>query len=128
METNASNAGRFWQESINILGSLSSTNYLAQGTTTNSGILLHGDSVDTPTDCSLIYGDYYFIEALSRLNQLYGQTTLTYTPATNFSGTDTFTYQACDSAGTTSTATVSVTVAPPAPVVFNFAQGKCKVI
>jgi hypothetical protein len=72
--------------------------------------LLHGDSVDTPTDCSLIYGDYYFIEALTRLNQLYGQTTLTYLPDTNFYGTDTFTYQACDSSGASSSATVSVMV------------------
>ncbi|OII38151.1 hypothetical protein BIU98_14850 [Curtobacterium sp. MMLR14_010] len=38
----------------------------------------------------------------------------TYTPATGFSGADSFTYAATDSAGTTTTATVTVTVLPTA--------------
>jgi len=112
--TNSADGARYWQAAINVFNSLSSTNYLAQGTI-SSGILLHGDSVDSATDASLIYGDYYFLEALKRLNDLYGQTTVTYVPDTNFSGTDTFTYQACDSSGNSSCATVSVMVGPAAP-------------
>jgi unsaturated chondroitin disaccharide hydrolase len=129
LETNATNAGKFWQEALNIFRSLSSTNYLAEGTE-SSGILLHGDSTDTPTDCSLIYGDYYFIEALTRLNQLYGQTSLTYLPDTNFYGTDTFTYQACDSSGASSSATVSVMVglAVPNPTIAVSSAGFASIL
>jgi len=114
LATNSVDASRHWQAALNIFNSLSSTNYLAQGTA-SSGILLHGDSVDTLTDTTLIYGDYYFLEALNRLNTLYGQTTLTYVPDTNFSGVDSFTYQACDSSGASSSAAVSVTVGLPNP-------------
>jgi hypothetical protein len=88
--------------------SLSSTNYLAVNLA--NAILLHGDPVDVNIDTSLIYGDYYFIESLKRFNDVFNQTTLTYIPATNFSGSDMFTYQVCDSSGAVSTATVAVTV------------------
>ena len=45
-------------------------------------------------------------------------TSITYTPATNFAGTDSFTYTASSSAGTSAPATVSITVnPPPAPTV-----------
>src|SRR5205085_12552119 len=37
-------------------------------------------------------------------------TTATYTPATNFHGTDSFTYTAKDAAGNSATATVTITV------------------
>lgn len=114
MATNSTDGARYWQAAINIFNSLSSTNYLAQGTS-SSGILLHGNSVDSATDSSLIYGDYYFLETLKRLTDLYGQTTLTYIPNTNYSGADSFTYQACDSSGATSIATVSITVGPLVP-------------
>lgn len=116
LATNAADGAQYWQAAINVFNSLSSTNYLAQGTS-SSGILLHGDSIDIATDASLIYGDYYFLEALKRLNDLYGQTTLTYVPDTNYSGMDAFTYQACDSGGNASSATVSVMVGLSSPTV-----------
>ena len=69
---------------------------------------------------SLIYGDYYFIEALTRYAAAYGRTNLTYTPNPGFTGTDTFTYQVCDSGGNCSTATVTVVVLNTNPVLtFN---------
>jgi hypothetical protein len=107
--TNSSDGARYWQAAVNVFNSLGSTNYLADGSN-NSGILLHGDSVDSDTDSALIYGDYYFVEALKRLNDIYGQTTVTYFPDTNYFGADTFTYQACDRTGASSTATVSIMV------------------
>jgi Glycosyl Hydrolase Family 88/Bacterial Ig domain len=113
--TNLQDSANYWQEAQNILGSLGSTNYLAQGTT-SSGILLHGTGNFPPgseVDVSLIYGDYYFIEALMRCRQIYAQTSVTYTPAPGFQGADTFTYEACDSAGNCSTGTVTVTVGSP---------------
>jgi hypothetical protein len=73
---------------------------------------------DADTDTPLIYGDYYFIESLKRFNDVFNQTTLTYIPPTNFTGTDTFTYQACDSGGNCATATVTVVVSPAATNIF----------
>ena len=50
-----------------ILGSLSSSAYLADGTN-NAAILLHGtqNRPDGRFDTGLAYGDYYFLEALIR--------------------------------------------------------------
>ena len=116
--TNAVDAAKYWQGARRIFNFLSSTNYLAQGTI-SSGILLHGTG-EPPTqtmlevDVSLIYGDYYFIEALKRYREIYSQTTVTYVPDTNFVGTDSFTYQVCDSGGECTTATVTVVVSPAA--------------
>ena len=103
-----------WAGAHNILELLGSTNYLAQGTT-SSGILLHGTGEPPQfpgpeVDVSLIYGDYYFVEALRRYAETYGRTNVTYTPNPGFTGTDTFTYQVCDSGGNCSTATVTVFV------------------
>jgi hypothetical protein len=106
--TNDADSAKYWMVAHNLFASLCSTNYLAMNTT--NAILLHGNPVDANTDTSLIYGDYYFIESLKRFNDVFNQTTLTYIPATNFTGTDSFTYQACDSSGAVSTSTVSVTV------------------
>ena len=114
LATNSSDAATYWQEAYSIFQSLASTNYLAQGAG-GSGILLHGDSVDTQSDVSLIYGDYYFVEALKRYTDVYGRTTVTYTPEPGFQGADSFSYQACDSAGNCATATVYVMVGPVAP-------------
>jgi hypothetical protein len=61
-------------------------------------------------DVSLTYGDYYFVEALRRYAEIYGRTNVTYTPNPGFTGTDTFTYQVCDSSGNCSTASVTVIV------------------
>jgi hypothetical protein len=114
--TNFQDNVRFWRAARNLLNSLTSTNYLAQGSV-SSGLLLHGTGeppTDTTleTDVSLIYGDYYFVEALARLAKLYRQTTLTYIPAPGFSGTDTFSYQVGDSGGNCASAVVTVLVAP----------------
>jgi unsaturated chondroitin disaccharide hydrolase len=119
LTTNLTNAALYWGEAHNILESLASTNYLALGTT-NSSILLHGTGEppqfpEPEVDVGLIYGDYYFVESLRRFALAYGRNTITYTPNPGFTGTDTFTYQVCDSAGQTATATVTVVVQPTAP-------------
>jgi len=106
--TNADDGTKYWLAAHNLFVSLSSTNYLAVNTI--NAILLHGNPVDFNLDTSLIYGDYYFIESLKRFNDIFNQRTLTYLPVANFTGTDTFTYQVCDSSGATATATVMVTV------------------
>lgn len=106
--TNAADGAKYWLAAHNLFVSLSSTNYLAVNTT--NAILLHGNPVDYDTDTSLFYGDYYFIESLKRLNDTFNHSTLTYIPAINYTGTDTFTYQVCDSSGATATATVTVIV------------------
>jgi len=53
-----------------ILASLTSDAYLAEGTV-HDGVLLHGAlnvPTNTGTDSSLIFGDYYFLEAANRYN------------------------------------------------------------
>jgi hypothetical protein len=119
--TNAVDAANYWQAAHGIFNSLSSTNYLAQSS--SSGILLHGVGETPPLwdqeiDVSLIYGDYYYLEALKRYREIYNQTTITYVPDTNFCGTDSFTYQVCDSGGNCATATVTVVVSPAATNAF----------
>jgi hypothetical protein len=118
--TNVLDSAKYWQAAHQIFNSLSSSNYLAQGSI-SSGILLHGVGETPPLwdqeiDVSLIYGDYYFIEALKRYRELYSHATLTYIPDPDFSGTDTFSYQAGDSGGESASATVTVVVQPGAPV------------
>jgi unsaturated chondroitin disaccharide hydrolase len=59
---------RYRDAAAAVLTSLCSTAYLAEGTN-SSGILLHGvgnKPSNKEVDVSLIYGDYYFIEALLR--------------------------------------------------------------
>jgi hypothetical protein len=126
LATNMQDSATFWTGAHNILESLGSTNYLAQGTT-SSGILLHGTGnppqiSDPEVNVSLIYGDYYFIEALRRYAEVYGHNTVTYTPDPGFTGTDTFTYQVCDSGGNCSTASVTVVVLNTNPVLTFNAQ------
>jgi hypothetical protein len=113
-ETNWQQSAKYWQAAKLIFDSLRSTNYLAEGSV-SSGILLHGTGEPPKypwgeVDISLVYGDYYFIEALRRYTDLYRRTTLTYVPRTNFHGSDSFTYQVCDSSGQTATGTVCVQV------------------
>lgn len=126
LTTNLTNAAQYWAEAHNIFESLASTNYLAQGTT-SSGILLHGTGEppqfpQPEVDVSLVYGDYYFVEAMRRFALAYGRNNITYQPNPGFTGTDTFTYQVCDSAGQTATATVTVVVQPTnAPPSFTVA-------
>jgi hypothetical protein len=114
LATNLQDSATFWAGAHNILESLGSTNYLAQGTT-NLGILLHGTGEPPQfpapeVNVALIYGDYYFVEALRRYAEAYGRTNVTYTPNPGFTGIDTFTYQVCDSGGNCSTGTVTVLV------------------
>ncbi|UCH62493.1 MAG: glycoside hydrolase family 88 protein [Fidelibacterota bacterium] len=59
---------KYWNTAENILASLSSDSYLAESSN-SSGILLHGvgnHNKGSEVDVSLIYADYYFIEALLR--------------------------------------------------------------
>jgi hypothetical protein len=59
---------KYWNTAENILASLSSDSYLAESSN-SSGILLHGvgnHNRSSEMDVSLIYADYYFIEALMR--------------------------------------------------------------
>ena len=62
---------RYWNAAVDILTSLSSI-YLTEGTN-SSGILQHGVgnwNKGTEIDVSLIYADYYFIEAMLRYMEL----------------------------------------------------------
>jgi hypothetical protein len=116
LATNLQDGARYWKAASQIFDSLRSTNYLAQGSH-SGGILLHGTGGPpqyswSEVDVSLIYGDYYFVEALRRYMELYRRTTITYVPNTDFRGTDTFAYQMCDSSGDSATATVTVLVDP----------------
>ena len=66
--TDGASRTRYREAAFQVLESLCSPAYLAEGTT-SSGILLHGvgnKPANTEVDVSLIYGDYYFIEALLR--------------------------------------------------------------
>jgi hypothetical protein len=117
--TNLQFGAKYWLAARHLLDSLGSTNYLAQGSV-SSGILLHGVGETPPLpnpeiDVSLIYGDYYFIEALRRYAETYRRRTIRYTPNPGFQGTDAFAYQLCDSAGNCSTAAVTVVVEPAGP-------------
>lgn len=64
-------ARKYHRAALNILNSLSSPPYLAEDSN-SSGILLHGVASipgGNAVDVSLIYGDYYFLEALLRLKR-----------------------------------------------------------
>jgi unsaturated chondroitin disaccharide hydrolase len=68
-----SRRAKYLDAAIRIVRALSSPKYLAEGTTSH-GILRHGAGnvpyYGTKVDVSLIYGDYFFIEALLRLRGL----------------------------------------------------------
>jgi unsaturated chondroitin disaccharide hydrolase len=64
--------GKYQNAAINILDSLSSPAYLAEGTS-SMGILLHGTGNGNSggeVDTSLMYGDHFYIEALKRYEEL----------------------------------------------------------
>ena len=76
LETDGARADRYAQAARDTITSLSSPAYLAEGTAGRS-ILLHGTQ-NAPvgeTDRGLIYGDYYFVEALLRYRSLTGRIT-----------------------------------------------------
>ncbi|SEL11412.1 unsaturated chondroitin disaccharide hydrolase [Stigmatella aurantiaca] len=67
----ASTQLQYWNAAMQMLDTLSSPAYLAAGTN-SPGILLHGVGhypAGQEVDVSLVYGDYYFIEALRRFKQ-----------------------------------------------------------
>ena len=69
LDPDRANARRFRDTARSTLRTLSSRRYLARGTRARS-VLLHG-TANHPgglADTGLIYGDYYFLEALARLN------------------------------------------------------------
>lgn len=62
----------YWKAGVNALHSLASPRYLAKGSN-NPAVLLHGVGAkprDVEVDVPLIYGDYYFIEAILRYNEM----------------------------------------------------------
>lgn len=67
LETNSKRAATYWAAARDILRSLSSEAYLSRGTSVAS-ILLHGTAYKPHDrfDQGLVYGDYYFLEALTR--------------------------------------------------------------
>ncbi|MGE0869945.1 MAG: glucuronyl hydrolase [Kofleriaceae bacterium] len=74
LETDTANAVRYRDAAFATLASLASSAYLAQGTSSQA-TLLHAVTSkpgDNEVDVSLIYGDYYFHEALLRLRAWYG--------------------------------------------------------
>lgn len=67
LETGASNKTRYRDAALRMMGSLASTAYLAPSST--DGLLLHGVGhlpANQEIDVSLIYGDYFLIEAVTR--------------------------------------------------------------
>jgi Carboxypeptidase regulatory-like domain len=74
LETDGVRADRYAQAAKDTLASLSTAAYLSEGTESRS-ILLHGTQNEPAgeTDSGLIYGDYYFIEALLRYRSLTGR-------------------------------------------------------
>jgi unsaturated chondroitin disaccharide hydrolase len=64
-------AAKYRQAALDILASLCSSRYLAEGTA-SPAILLHATGAkphNADVDVSLIYGDYYFLEALLRVKR-----------------------------------------------------------
>lgn len=81
--TDATRKARYLDGARDILAALSSPAYLAENTT-NQAVLLHGTQ-NKPAgsyDTGLIFGDYYFIEALQRYAAATGVSTAPTTPTT----------------------------------------------
>ncbi len=72
---------RYWDAACNMLISLCSSTYLSDGTD-SQGILLHGTYnyvTGTGVDASMIWGDYYFLQAIDRYQYLRRSGTGTHT-------------------------------------------------
>ncbi|HZG69352.1 MAG TPA: glycoside hydrolase family 88 protein, partial [Herpetosiphonaceae bacterium] len=110
-EPDGARRARYLQAARQILDSLSSAAYLAEGTA-SPAILLHGtqNKPDGKYDRGLIYGDYYFLEALLRYQAV------TSTGPTPTAGTSaTFTATTLASSTTTATRTATATSGATAP-------------
>ena len=71
---NSADSYRYFYAAVAILDSLMSPTYLSDGIV-SEGILLHGTgsarpSLNSEVDVSLIWGDYYFVEALQRYQEI----------------------------------------------------------
>ncbi|WP_211190454.1 glycoside hydrolase family 88 protein [Actinomycetospora sp. TBRC 11914] len=98
--TDATRKARYLDGARDILAALSSPAYLAENTT-NQAVLLHGTQ-NKPAgsyDTGIMFGDYYFIEALQRYAAATGVSTAPTTPTTT--------------APPTTTAKSTTTTAPP---------------
>lgn len=70
----AANRDRYFEAAASILDSLMSPTYLSNGSN-SQGLLLHGTGsvrLNTEVDVTVIWGDYYFVEALMRYQQVAG--------------------------------------------------------
>ena len=112
-EADAQRSAAYLSAARNILISLSSPAYLAQGTT-NHAVLLHGtqNKPDGKYDRGLIYGDYYFIEALLR----YSATSPATPSATAASATPTGTPASAPTATPYSAPTATPAAPPGSPI------------
>lgn len=98
-------------------GSGSSSNLTASNITTTAT-----ENLPTPIDVLNSAADSagYKVSLAATTNPTHGTIStsasgvVTYTPATNYTGTDSFTYTVSDGLGDTATATVSINVVPPA--------------
>lgn len=82
LETDSNRSRGYLFAARNLLTALSSAPYLAEGTG-NAAILLHGtqNRNNGNFDTGLIYGDYYFVEALRRYQRPFGRNIADGTPA-----------------------------------------------
>ena len=76
LETDTTRATTYRKAARDALASLMSTTYLAEGTSSHA-ILLHGaqNKPKGSFNTGLVYGDYYFLEALLRYRSLVGRVT-----------------------------------------------------
>jgi unsaturated chondroitin disaccharide hydrolase len=73
--TDKAASGKYRNSAVRILKTLCSKSYLAESTK-HHGILQHGVgfvAAGEDVDVSIIYGDYYFLEALSRYKAMFQQ-------------------------------------------------------
>lgn len=83
LETDATRKARYLDGARDMLAALSTPAYLADGTT-NQAVLLHGtqNKPSGSADTGIMFGDYYFIEALQRYAAATGVSTAPTTPTT----------------------------------------------
>jgi hypothetical protein len=130
---NVPNAAAYLATAQEMLQALTAPEYLAAPNTNNGFVLLQATGnkpSNSEVNTSLIYADYYFIEALLRLEDVQAQSVptytittqpehgtlsgvapdLTYTPDTGYVGADSFTWTVTVNGLVSNEATVSITV------------------